>query len=125
MSLNNGFYESVINKLIDDEIQKLQSKNTYIDKRNIDKEEGSSILSKYMSTVINKSLNRISGKDKLNKQIEICNKIIELLIDEQQLEDFGEFIINENAELLFAVLNNIDSLLVSNYCLGTAKFVSN
>ncbi|WP_326910135.1 hypothetical protein [Sedimentibacter sp. MB31-C6] len=93
MSLNNGFYESVINKLIDDEIQKLQSKNTYIDKRDIDKEEGSSILSKYMSTVINKSLNRISGKDKLNKQIEICNKIIEFLIDEQQLEDFGEFII--------------------------------
>ena len=116
LSLNNGFYESVINKLIDEEIQIIQSKkDQYIDKKDMDKEEGSSILSKYMSKVINKSLNRISGEDKLNKQVETCNKIINLLIDELQLDDFDEFLINENAELLFAVLNSIDSKLISNY----------
>ena len=109
LSLNNGFYESVINKLIDEEIQIIQSKkDQYIDKKDMDKEEGSSILSKYMSKVINKSLNRISGEDKLNKQVEICNKIINLLIVELQLDDFDEFLINENAELLFAVLNGIE-----------------
>ena len=77
MSLNNGFYESVINKLIHEKIHNLKShKEYYIDKKQIDVEEGSSILSKYMSIVINKSLNRISSKDKLNKQIHICNEII-------------------------------------------------
>ena len=56
MSLNNGFYESVINKLIDEEIQKIHSKNDkYIDKKHMDKEEGSSVLSKYMSDGINTS----------------------------------------------------------------------
>ncbi|NLK65256.1 MAG: hypothetical protein GX289_09190, partial [Tissierellia bacterium] len=100
MSLNNGFYESVINKLIDEEIHKLKHKKEYhIDTKQIDEEEGSSILSKYMSIVINKSLNRISNKDKLNKQIEICNQIIKLLIDELELHEFNEFIITENAEL--------------------------
>ena len=78
MSINNGFYESVINKLIDEEIHKLNQKKYYIDKKVIDEAEGSSILSKYMSIVINKSLNRISGDDKLNKQIDVCNKLINI-----------------------------------------------
>lgn len=113
MTLNNGFYESVINKLIDEEIHKLETqKENYIHKKDIDKEEGSSVLTKYMSTVINKSLNRISSEDKLNKQIDICNKIIYLLIDELKLEDFDEFLINENAKLLLAVLDNMDSSLI-------------
>lgn len=113
MSLNNGFYESVINKLIDDQLKTIQlKKQVYIDKKDIDMEEGSSVLSKYMSTVLNKSLNRISGEDKLNKQINISNKIINLLIEELQLEDFDEFIINENAELLLAVLNSLDNTLI-------------
>ena len=113
MSLNNGFYESVINKLIDEEIHKLKHKKEYhIDTKQIDEEEGSSILSKYMSIVINKSLNRISNKDKLNKQIEICNQIIKLLIDELELHEFNEFIITENAELLLAVLKCIDNSLI-------------
>jgi hypothetical protein len=65
MSLHEGFYESVFNKLIDDEIKKIQShKQVYIQSKGIDSEKGSSILSKYMSSVLNKSLNRISGKDK-------------------------------------------------------------
>ena len=98
MSLNNGFYESVINNLIDEEIHKLKfQKEYYIDTKQIDEEEGSSILSKYMSIVINKSLSRISDKDKLNKQIEICNKIIELLINELNLDDFNDYIISKTA----------------------------
>ena len=57
-------------------------------------------------------VNRISGKDKLNKQIDMCNKIINLLIDELELHDFNDFIISENAELLLAVLNSIDNSLI-------------
>lgn len=113
MSLNSGFYESVINKLIDDQIKTIQSKKqVYVQSKDIDMEEGSSVLSKYMSTVLNKSLNRISGEDKLNKQIDICNKIINLIINELQLDDFDEFIINENAKLLLAVLNGLDNTLI-------------
>lgn len=89
MSINNGFYESVINKLIDEEIHKLNQKKYYIDKKQIDEAEGSSILSKYMSIVIKKSLIKISSKDKINKQIDMCNKIISFLIDELGLHYFN------------------------------------
>jgi len=113
MALNEGFYESVINKLTDDQIKTIRTnEEVYIHKKDIDVEEGSTILSKYISIVLNKSLNRISGEDKLNKQIDICNKIINLLINELQLDDFNEFIINENAKLLLAVLNCLDNTII-------------
>jgi len=116
MSLNNGFYESVINKLIDEEIIKKYDKvDKYIDKKTIDKEEGNEVLSKYMSIVIHKSLQNISGDDKLNRQVEVCNKIINLLIEKLKIDDLDDFLINENAELLLAVLNNGDSALIDNY----------
>ena len=116
MSLNNGFYESVINKLVDEEIQKIKFKNDkYIDTKEIDKEETSSVISKYMATVINKSLSRISGDDKKSKQVEVCNKIINLLIEELKIEDFDEFIISDEATLLLAMLDKMDTTLIDDY----------
>lgn len=116
MTLSNGIYESVINKLIDEEIQNLQdNKNKYIDSKNIDKAEGSSVLSKYMAIVVNKALNQVSGEDKLNKQVEICNKIINILKDELKIDDLNDYTINENAKLLLAVLGNRNAALISNY----------
>ncbi len=116
MSLNNGFYEAVINKLIDEEMQKfLSNKDIYIDKKDIDKGESSSILSKYMSTILFKSLNQISSDDKLNKQVNICNKIINLIVEELKLDDFSDFTINDNAELLLAILHNLDNSLIDKH----------
>nr|WP_312576970.1 restriction endonuclease PLD domain-containing protein [Sedimentibacter sp.] len=116
MSLHNGFYESVINKLINEEIIKKYDKNDkYIDKKAIDKEEGNSVLSKYMSIVINKSLQRIKGEDKLYRQVELCNKIVNLMIEELKSNDLDDFLISENAELLLAVLNNGDTALIDDY----------
>jgi len=116
MSLNNGFYESVINKLIDEEIIKAHDKNDkYIDRKAIDKEEGNSVLSKYMSIVLSKSLQSVSGDNKLNRQVEVCNKIVNLLMEELRLNDLDDFLINENAELLLAVLNNRDVGMIGDY----------
>lgn len=58
MSLNKGFYESVINKLIDEEIIKKYDKNDkYIDKKAIDTEEGNihsdNNLSEYFQYLLN------------------------------------------------------------------------
>ncbi len=116
MSLNNGFYESVINKLINEEIIKKYDKNDkYIDKKSIDKEEGNSVLSKYMSIVINKSLQKITGENKLYRQVELCNKIVNILIEELKSNDLNDFLINDNAELLLAVLNNVGTALIDDY----------
>jgi hypothetical protein len=84
MKLSKGIYESVINKVIADDMNALGN-SSYFHTKGIDKEESSSVLSGYMSTVIKKALSRITGEDKLNVQIDVCNKIIKMrttLIDD-------------------------------------------
>lgn len=72
MKLSNGIYESVINKLIAEDITALGN-SSYFYTRGIDKEEGSSVHSGYMSTFINKALSRITGEDKLNDQVAVVD----------------------------------------------------
>lgn len=115
MTLKNGIYESVINNFLDEEIKKLQENKIKHYDEKIDKDEGSSVLSKYMSIIIKKAFNNVAGDDKLNKQVEVCNKIINLLKYELNLDDYGENIINENAKLLLAVLDKENTALINNY----------
>ncbi|MDF2504375.1 DEAD/DEAH box helicase [Clostridium sp.] len=114
MKLSKGIYESVINKNITDDMNALGNSN-YFHTKSIDKEESSSVLSGYMSTVITKALSRITGEDKLNVQIDVCNKIIKMLMEEIDISDFGEFIISDEARLLLAMLDKMDTTLIDDY----------
>jgi hypothetical protein len=73
MKLSKGIYESVINKNITDDMNTLGN-SSYFHTKGIDKEEGSSVLSGYMSTVITKAFSRITGEDKLNIMVDLCKK---------------------------------------------------
>lgn len=82
--LKQGLYEQVINKEIQDQLKALESEKFIIDKSKIDNEEAKAILSQYIAKVIRKALNYIRDKekedtDKLLKQIEACNDIINIL----------------------------------------------
>lgn len=90
MSLHNGIYEQVINELLSKQInQEKEIKSIY--KKKIDKEEASHILSAYLQDVLRKALSFVSGEDKLQKQIEICNKIIDTLHQELPQDHLHEF----------------------------------
>jgi HKD family nuclease len=114
MKLSKGIYESVINKNITDDMNALGN-SSYFHTKGIDKEESSSVLSGYMSTVIKKTLSRITGEDKLNVQVNLCNKIIKMLMEEFDIGDFDEFIISEDAKLLLAMLDKMDTPLIDDY----------
>ncbi|MEA5095686.1 MAG: hypothetical protein VB128_12095 [Sedimentibacter saalensis] len=114
MKLSKGIYESVINKNITDDMN-AQGNSSYFHTKGIDKEEGSSVLSGYMAKVITKALSRITGEDKLNVQIDVCNKIIKMLMEEIDIGDFDEFIISEDAKLLLAMLDKMDTTLIDDY----------
>jgi hypothetical protein len=73
MKLSKGIYESVINKDIADDMNALGN-SSYFHTKSIDKEEGSSVLSDYMSTVITNAFSRITGVDKLNIMVDLCKK---------------------------------------------------
>lgn len=117
MNLKDGLYEQVINEIISNKINNLSDKK-YIDKTKIDEAESSSVLAQYMYKVMQKSLNYVQenkGDDitKLKKQIDICNKIIEVIEKETKEESVAEFTICDDAEMLLSIvdkMNKVDHL---------------
>ena len=112
--MKQGLYEQVINKEILEEINSLDKENFIIDKEKIDKEEAKVILSQYIEKVIRKSLNYIRDKEKedsekLIKQIEACNDIINILSKVSDEDDIKKYEIDKNGEILNSLYEKINN----------------
>ncbi len=110
MSLKNGIYEQVINKLITEEITALQD-TKIINKDNIEESESNKILAAYFQEVTRKALSYVkkgNGSKVLN-QVAICNKLISLLREETEEESLNDYIINEESKILLEVLEKMNS----------------
>lgn len=76
--------KQIINKEILEQLNNLEQEKLIIYKDKINQEEVKAIISQYISQIIRKSLNYIGDKEKeerekLIKQIEDCNEIINIL----------------------------------------------
>src|SRR5699024_7482172 len=94
MKLKQGIYEQVISNKIHEEIKNRENEIN-IQKEEIEKEEAKIILSKYLQEVTKKSLNLIKNKD-LDKQIQLCNQIINYLSEQVEDEEIKEKKIKKN-----------------------------
>ena len=103
-----GLYEQLINKLIANKLNSLD-KTFYIKTDTLDKEEASRYLSLYLSETIKFALNEIKDENKTLKQIELSNKIIQLLIEELPKINLSENLIEAEGRILEAVFSKIDS----------------
>ncbi|GAA4824167.1 type III restriction-modification system restriction subunit Res [Marinicella pacifica] len=107
--METGLYEQLINKVIELKINRLDVDTFYIDTTPIDKSEASKVLSQYLSQVIQYALNQISGKDSLEQQIKISNRVIKLLSEEIADSDIVENIITAEANILTAILSKLNA----------------
>jgi superfamily II DNA or RNA helicase len=103
-----GIYEQLINKLISFKLNELDKNTFYIHEIPIDKIEASRILSQYLSNVIKLGLNLISGDESIEKQIQLSNKIIQLLQIELNDEEFNDDLIETEAKILTAIFKKVD-----------------
>jgi superfamily II DNA or RNA helicase len=102
-----GLYEQLINKLISSKLDYLDRNTYFIKSTKFDKQEAAKILSRYLISVIQFGLSLINGD--IDKQIEVSNKIIRLIRDEINEEDFEEDLIDIQGNILSAIINKIDS----------------
>ena len=107
--MNNGLYEELVTKLIESKIAVLGNDKFYIKQVQIDKAEAAHILSQYLLSIIKKALGLIPGPDALEKQIEISNKIIQLLKIELGKEEFSDDLIAIQGQILKAILEKLDA----------------
>jgi superfamily II DNA or RNA helicase len=104
-----GLYEQLINKLISSKLSNLQRDTFYIKETAIDKNEAARIFSQYLSEKIRLALNLLPGDNSIEKQIEVSNKIIFLLRDELNDEEFEDNLIVTEAKILSAILSKLDA----------------
>ena len=105
--MNQGIYEELITQLVSENLDKLDKNKFYLKKSVLDKEEASSVLSKHLAKTLKHAFQLIKGKAEL--QIEIANKIIKLLKDELNKQEFNDDLINVEGEILKAVFSKTDA----------------
>ncbi|MGY0393532.1 DUF3427 domain-containing protein [Bizionia sp. KMM 8389] len=105
--MNQGIYEELITELVSENLDKLDKDKFYLKKTVIDKEEASSVLSKHLAKTLKHAFQLIKNKAEL--QIEIANKIIRLLKDELNKQEFDDDLISIEGQILKAVFSKTDA----------------
>lgn len=107
--MNKGIYEQLITQLVANKISGLSKEEYYINRAPVDREEAASVLSRHLAGVIKHALDFLKGEHQLEHQIAIANKIIFLLMDELEHEEFANDLIEVEGELLKAVFTKADA----------------
>lgn len=110
MPLFPGLYEQVVNHAVQSELEKIPNTKKQI--AAIDKTEASKVLSQYAAEVIRHGLDIFAeGDDAFTNQVNLINKILGVVENAVQLENFGDFQIEKHAQLLLALLGENNALL--------------
>jgi superfamily II DNA or RNA helicase/HKD family nuclease len=108
--LQTGLYEQLINKLIAQRLEELDtSVYFYKNDKVLSRSEASRHLTLYVSAIIKYALESVRDDDRPGRQIDLINKIILLLIDEIRDQDLSENLVESEGRILEAILNRIDN----------------
>ncbi|MFB0918895.1 MAG: DUF3427 domain-containing protein [Clostridiaceae bacterium] len=107
--LKPGLYEQVINKDLDKKLKEETSLKSVTEK--IDKAEASRVLSRYLTDVIEKTLEAENhGEDPVKNQIRIVNKVVETLTNEESVAFDAE----KDAKQLLGLISDVEDPLGKN-----------
>lgn len=107
--MQQGLYEQLITKLISSKLESLDKQQFYIKETIVEKSEAAKVLSQYLGGIINIALRSIEGDGAVERQIEVANRIIRLLLEELRNTDFEDNLIEVNGRILNAVFSKIDA----------------
>ena len=117
-----GIYEQLINDEIKHKISELEALGDKVERQPLDEGEAYLILSKYIEEVVRKALifiredKRKDRKDKRDMvyQIELCNRLIQLLSENLEEETFNAYKVSETSELLLSIYSTLNSAYAVN-----------
>ena len=107
--MKEGIYEQIINGFITDKINELPHDEYYIESIPLKRKDAALLLSQYFSKVLAKALSFIKEKEESAfNQIEIANKLIQLLATEIQNQELEKNIIATEGKILKAIFSKIN-----------------
>lgn len=108
--MTEGIYEQLINQLVISEIDRLSVNDYYIDSTPLPKKEAAFVLSQYFSKVLQKALGFVKEQDDTpHHQIELANKLIQLLADELKNQGIEKNLIDTEGKILTAIFAKLNS----------------
>ncbi|GAB2760454.1 DEAD/DEAH box helicase [Salinimicrobium soli] len=108
MIFETGLYEQLINKLVKNKLESIDSEKFHISETTLDTEEASQYLSLYLAETIKFALNEVKEKDRPLKQIELSNKIIQLLIRELDCLEMNDNLLETEGKILQGIFSKLD-----------------
>ncbi len=117
-----GIYEQLITKLVLQKLDQQEKSQYFIQQSPIEKAEAAQILSNYLAKVLQIVLSGITGEDSLEQQIELSNKVIQLLKTEFKSSEIEDDLIATQGKILNAVFSKINP--ISNDLLNYTKSIT-
>jgi len=107
--LTPGLYEQVISKALGEALD--SDTENYIERLPIDTAEASKILSRYIMEIIEKGLDNVKDNGgNLQSQVDVANKIVQILSEATGQTGFESFSVDNRAEQLIALLRKQNSV---------------
>lgn len=103
--MQQGLYEELITKLLSNKLETEDTDQYYIKTTILDKAEAARYLSLYLAETIKYALSEYKKDDSLAKQVELSNKIIQLLMQELPQLKLEENLLESQGKLLEAIFN--------------------
>ena len=105
-----GVYEQLINQLIYDEIESLPHDQYYIESVPLKRKDAALFLAQYFSKILQTTLGLLKeDKDSATNQIELANKLIQLLASEIKHQGIEENLLLSEGKILKAIFSKINS----------------
>ena len=111
--LKPGLYEQVINKQLGRELDQVTDQLKSV--APIDSTEASKVLAKYLAEILEKGMDNVKDKGgDIRAQIDLVNKLVQMIIAETREADFEGLSVDERAEQLLALVNKQNSIYAVN-----------
>ena len=111
MDLKAGLYEQVINRALGDALADIPAERVSV--APIDRAEASKVLTQYLSDVIQRGLNDVRESGGIDAQVDLANRIVDLIGNATHEADFAALGVEARAEQLFALLKENDPRLAA------------
>ena len=111
--LKPGLYEQVINKQLGRELDQLTDQLKSV--APIDSTEAAKVLAKYIAGILEKGMDNVRDKGgDIHAQIDLVNKLVQMIVLETREADFDGLSVDERAEQLLALINKQNSVYAVN-----------
>ena len=107
MNLNYGLYDRVIDAELREALDKLDKTHASIDQVRLDEGDSHSVLAQCLAKRIERALTRVPSEDRVRRQIDRCNALLELLL-EDELADSDEVSALESAGHKLMAVRRLD-----------------